>query len=84
MAPDLLRRRIPILVSVSNYFVALCNFSVTYFFPMWFETVQFTSASVAGEKLVEQFELVVHLRYRSSYCTQCCLDVAWLLICRVR
>lgn len=53
MAPDLLRSRIPVLVSISNYFVALCNFSITFFFPMWFETVQYTSASVAGEYLVE-------------------------------
>lgn len=29
----------------------MCNFSVTYFFPMWFQTVMLTSASTAGNVL---------------------------------
>ncbi|KAG7453193.1 MFS general substrate transporter [Guyanagaster necrorhizus] len=48
LAPFLLKQRIPVLVGCSNFLVALCNFSVTFFFPMWFQTVLLTSASVAG------------------------------------
>lgn len=49
LAPFLLRQKVPVLVGISNFLVALCNFSVMYFFPMWFQTVPLTSASVAGE-----------------------------------
>lgn len=49
LAPSLLRQRVPVLVGMSNFLVALCNFSVMYFFPMWFQTVALTSASIAGE-----------------------------------
>ena len=48
MAPFLLKQKIPVLVATSNFFVATCNFSITYFYPMWFQTVMLTSASVAG------------------------------------
>lgn len=49
LAPFLLRQKIPVLISIQNFLVANCNFSVMYFFPMWFETVALTSASTAGE-----------------------------------
>lgn len=49
MAPFLLKQKIPVLVGLSNYLVALCNFGVIYFYPMWFQTVALTSASTAGE-----------------------------------
>ena len=29
--------------------MALCNFTVMYFFPTWFQTVALTSSSVAGQ-----------------------------------
>ncbi|KAG7086848.1 hypothetical protein E1B28_002769 [Marasmius oreades] len=48
LAPFLLRERIPVLVGISNFLVAICNFSITYFFPMWFQTVMLTNASIAG------------------------------------
>jgi hypothetical protein len=48
MAPAMLRMKIPVLVSASNFLVAACNFSVTYFFPMWFQVVTLESASTAG------------------------------------
>ncbi|KAE9408977.1 MFS general substrate transporter [Gymnopus androsaceus JB14] len=48
LAPFLLKQRIPVLVGVSNFLVASCNFSITYFFPMWFQTVMLTNASTAG------------------------------------
>jgi hypothetical protein len=48
MAPAMLRQRIPVLVSISNFLVGACNFSVTYFFPMWFQVVTLESASTAG------------------------------------
>jgi len=38
-----------VLVGLSNYLVALCNFTVMYFFPTWFQTVALTSAATAGE-----------------------------------
>ncbi|KAF9232240.1 major facilitator superfamily domain-containing protein [Melanogaster broomeanus] len=51
LAPSLLRQRVPVLVGTSNFFVAMCNFSVTYFLPMWFQTVAMTSAATAGMHL---------------------------------
>ncbi|KAH7924071.1 MFS general substrate transporter [Leucogyrophana mollusca] len=52
LAPFLLRQKIPVLCGISNFLVALCNFSVMYFFPMWFQTVALTSASTAGLHLL--------------------------------
>ncbi|KAJ6588154.1 vacuolar amino acid permease [Mycena capillaripes] len=52
MAPFLLRQKIPVLVSASNFLVAACNFSITYFFPMWFQVVTLESASTAGLHLM--------------------------------
>ncbi len=49
LAPFLLAEKIPVLVGVSNFLVATCNFTVMYNFPMWFQTVALTSASKAGE-----------------------------------
>ncbi|KIJ63392.1 hypothetical protein HYDPIDRAFT_113380 [Hydnomerulius pinastri MD-312] len=52
LAPLLLRQKVPVLVGTSNFLVALCNFSVMYFFPMWFQTVALTNASIAGLHLL--------------------------------
>ncbi|KAF9481292.1 vacuolar amino acid permease [Pholiota conissans] len=52
MAPFLLKQKIPVLVGCSNLLVAMCNFSVMYFFPMWFQTVLLTNASTAGLHLL--------------------------------
>ncbi|KAH0584632.1 hypothetical protein H2248_010164 [Termitomyces sp. 'cryptogamus'] len=48
----LLRRKIPFLVGCSNAFVAVCNFSIIYFFPLWFQTVMLSSTSTAGLHLL--------------------------------
>ncbi|EIN07892.1 vacuolar amino acid permease [Punctularia strigosozonata HHB-11173 SS5] len=48
MAPWLLRHKITMLVSASNFLVANCNFAIQFFFPMWFQTVLLRSASNAG------------------------------------
>ena len=48
LPPSLLKQKIPVLVGTSNFLVAICNFSMTYFYPMWFQTVMLTSASTAG------------------------------------
>ncbi|KAI6138005.1 major facilitator superfamily domain-containing protein [Pisolithus thermaeus] len=52
LAPILLRQKVPVIVGVSNFLVAMCNFSVMYFFPMWFQTVALTSTSTAGLHLL--------------------------------
>ncbi|KAH9857446.1 vacuolar amino acid permease [Lenzites betulinus] len=52
LAPFLLREKIPVLVGVSNFLVATCNFTVMYNFPTWFQTVALTSASEAGAHLI--------------------------------
>lgn len=49
LAPTLLRQKIPVLVGLNNFVVAICNFTVQYFFPMWFQTVQLTTPAVAGD-----------------------------------
>ena len=48
LAPFLLKQKIPVLVGISNFLVATCNFTVMYNFPTWFQTVMLTSASEAG------------------------------------
>ncbi|KDR82136.1 hypothetical protein GALMADRAFT_240663 [Galerina marginata CBS 339.88] len=52
LAPFLLKQKIPFLVGCSNFLVATCNFSIMYFFPMWFQTVAMTNASTAGMHLL--------------------------------
>ncbi|KAF9032949.1 major facilitator superfamily domain-containing protein [Panaeolus papilionaceus] len=52
LPPHLLTEKVPILVGCSNALVAVCNLSVTYFFPTWFQTVMLTSASEAGLHLL--------------------------------
>ncbi|KAF9460915.1 major facilitator superfamily domain-containing protein [Collybia nuda] len=52
LAPFLLKQKIPVLVGMSNFLVASCNFSIIYFFPMWFQVVLLTNASTAGLHLV--------------------------------
>ncbi|KAF7981055.1 hypothetical protein HWV62_35520 [Athelia sp. TMB] len=52
LAPALLRQRVPVLVGASNFLVSLNNFSIMYFFPMWFQTVALTSAATAGLHLM--------------------------------
>jgi hypothetical protein len=48
LPPFLLTQKIPVLIGGSNALVAVCNLSVTYFFPVWFQTVMLSSASTAG------------------------------------
>ena len=50
LAPFLLKEKIPVLVGISNFLVATCNFTVMYNFPTWFQTVMLTSASEAGKR----------------------------------
>ncbi|KAI0085904.1 vacuolar amino acid permease [Irpex rosettiformis] len=52
LAPFLLQQKIPVLVGISNFLVATCNFTVMYNFPTWFQTVLLTSASEAGAHLI--------------------------------
>ncbi|KAF8129574.1 vacuolar amino acid permease [Boletus edulis] len=52
LPPCLLREKLPVLVGLSNYFVSVCNFSVMYFVPLWFQTVPLDSASIAGLHLL--------------------------------
>ncbi|KAF6758549.1 multidrug resistance protein [Ephemerocybe angulata] len=52
LAPALLKQSIPVLVGMSNFLVATCNFSIMYFLPMWFQTVILTNASTAGLHLM--------------------------------
>ncbi|KAF7314932.1 Vacuolar amino acid permease [Mycena indigotica] len=48
----LLQQKIPVLVGASNFFANACIFSITYFFPLWFQVVKFQSASTAGLHLM--------------------------------
>ena len=49
LAPYLLTQKVPVLVCCSKALVAVCNLSVTYYFPTWFQTLMLTSASTAGK-----------------------------------
>ncbi|GJJ11795.1 hypothetical protein Clacol_006033 [Clathrus columnatus] len=48
LAPSLLKQRVPVSVGISNLLMAASSLCCLYFFPMFFETVMLTSASVAG------------------------------------
>ncbi|KAJ7184611.1 vacuolar amino acid permease [Mycena filopes] len=48
LAPAMLRETVPLLIAISNACSAICNFSVNYFFPVWFQVVTLESASTAG------------------------------------
>ncbi|KAF7314937.1 Vacuolar amino acid permease [Mycena indigotica] len=52
MPMSLLQQKIPVLVGASNFFANACIFSVTYFFPLWFQVVKLQSASTAGLHLM--------------------------------
>ncbi|KAJ6630345.1 vacuolar amino acid permease [Mycena sp. CBHHK59/15] len=52
LPPFMLSRKVPILVGLSNALVAVSNLSVSYYFPMWFQTVMLSSASSAGLHLL--------------------------------
>ena len=52
LSPSLLKQKIPLLVGASNILVPMCNFSIMYFFPMWFQTVILTNASTAGMRMI--------------------------------
>ena len=69
LAPFLLKQKIPVLVGLSNFLVATCNFAVTYFFPMWFQTVMLTSASTAGKSIMCTTFTLAHIF--SQACIYC-------------
>lgn len=70
LAPFLLKQRIPVLVGMSNFLVAICNFAIQYYFPMWFQAVMLTSASTAGEifsyRVINRWPTV----FRSTYSSE--------------
>jgi cytochrome b subunit of formate dehydrogenase len=68
MAPVLLKQKIPLLVGASNFLVAVCNFSISYFFPMWFQTVMQTSASMAGGHLAWYTEFTSNRALQDCTC----------------
>lgn len=49
LAPFLLKQKVPVLVGISNFLVGMCNFTIIYTFPTWFQTVALTSSSIAGK-----------------------------------
>ena len=65
LAPSLLKQKIPVLVGISNFLVAICNFSIMYFFPMWFQTVILTNASIAGMR--NSFSLFYPIKHLFIY-----------------
>lgn len=81
----LLSHRVPVLVGTSSALVAVCNLSVSYHFPMFFQTVMGTSASVAGEcrvLLLNGKPLMDHVRTSPS--PQQRLHFDWIDLCGVR
>ncbi|KAJ7119153.1 major facilitator superfamily domain-containing protein [Mycena epipterygia] len=52
LAPFMLSQKIPVLVGASNFLSATCNFSINYFFPVWFQVVTLESATTAGLHLM--------------------------------
>ena len=89
LPPYLLSQKVPVLVGCSNALVAVCNLSVTYYFPTWFQTVMLTSASTAGkiniivEFLIVVFDLFFLFDNRTSSVTEFYLHFDWLFFCWV-
>ncbi|KAF7295886.1 Vacuolar amino acid permease [Mycena chlorophos] len=52
MPASLLVQRVTVLIGASNFFVTACTFSLTYFFPLWFQVVELKSAATAGLHLM--------------------------------
>ncbi|KAF7295800.1 Vacuolar amino acid permease [Mycena chlorophos] len=52
MPASLLVQRVTVLIGASNSFVTACTFSLTYFFPLWFQVVELKSAATAGLHLM--------------------------------
>ncbi|KAG9309637.1 vacuolar amino acid permease [Chiua virens] len=52
LPPCLLREKVAVWVSLSNFFLSSCNYSVTFFVPLWFQTVSLNSAAIAGLHLL--------------------------------
>ncbi|KAG9308781.1 major facilitator superfamily domain-containing protein [Chiua virens] len=52
LPPCLLREKVAVWVSLSNFFLSACNYSVTFFVPLWFQTVSLDSAAIAGLHLL--------------------------------
>ncbi|KAF7323384.1 Vacuolar amino acid permease [Mycena chlorophos] len=48
LSPSMLGQQVPSLIALSNFLSATCNFSVSFFFPVWFQTVMMESATTAG------------------------------------
>lgn len=86
MAPFLLKQKVPVLVGANNFLVAFCNFSVMYFFPMWFQTVALTSASTAGMLMLIRFNIAltaIWLMDRLTSNAEQRMHVHWVFVCRV-
>jgi hypothetical protein len=86
MAPFLLEQKVPVLVGANNFLVALCNFTVMYFFPMWFQTVALTSASTAGMLMLICLNIaltVVWIMNRLASDAEQCMHVRRVSVCRV-
>ena len=82
-------QKVPVLVGCSNALVAVCNLSVTYHFPTWFQTVMLTSASTAGkiniivEFFNSRFWPFFLFDNRTSSVTEFYLHFDWLFFCWV-
>nr|GAT43737.1 vacuolar amino acid permease [Mycena chlorophos] len=48
LSPSMLGQQVPSLIALSNFLSATCNFSVSFFFPVWFQTVMMESPTTAG------------------------------------
>jgi hypothetical protein len=88
LPPFLLTQKVPILVGASNALVAVCNLSVTYFFPVWFQTVMLSSASTAGTLTVHCLkgpDMTVIFFYcdRITSFTKQCLHINRISVCWV-
>lgn len=80
----LLNQKIPVLIGCSNALVAVCNLSVTYFFPIWFQTVMLSSASTAGGPFQHHclgYQLIRGMG--AALVTKQCLYFYGLVFCRV-
>ncbi|KAJ7221451.1 vacuolar amino acid permease [Mycena pura] len=48
LSPSMLRQKVPVLLGISNFLSATCNFSVNFFFPVWFQVVMLETATTSG------------------------------------
>ncbi|KIJ56813.1 hypothetical protein M422DRAFT_773567 [Sphaerobolus stellatus SS14] len=62
LAPFLLKQKVPVLIGLSQR-TSVCNFTIMYFFPIFFETVMLTSSTAGAHLLPNSVAMSIPLGF---------------------